>query len=314
VPRSLRACLEVLRGFDLSPYGKSDNMIATSVTPPIPRLLLEPTMRIPRVLATVLCALVFYALDKQPLAYAQTVSAPSAYSTANAGRGHVKGPHEFFFTRGIYSGGGGDDDRGARWAIDYPKADLQFLVALKRLSIVDAYESDNTVALDDPELRRFPFLYILEVGSLSMTDSEVRALRNYLLAGGFMVVDDFWGTWAWENFESEMKRVFPDRRLVEIPLDHPVFHVFYDITEILQVPNVYQAHFVSSGGPTYEYDGYVPHVRGMFDDEGRLMVLVNWNTDLGDAWEWADDPEYPLKFSTFAFEMGINFVIYAMSH
>lgn len=237
-----------------------------------------------------------------------------SYRIIRASHTVVKGPHEFFFTRGIYSGGGGDDDWGARWAVDYPKADLQFLTALRRLSIVDAFESDNAIELDDPQLRRFPFLYILEVGSMSLTDPEVRALRDYLLAGGFMVVDDFWGTWAWENFETEMKRVFPDRSIVEIPLTHPVFHVFYDITEILQVPNVYQGYFAASGGPTHEYDGYVPYVRGIFDDEGRLMVLINWNTDLGDAWEWADDPNYPLKFSTFAYEMGINFVIYAMTH
>jgi hypothetical protein len=226
----------------------------------------------------------------------------------------VKGPHEFFFTRGIYSGGGGDEDWGARWAVDYPKADLQFLTALRRLSIVDAYERDNALVLDDPELRRFPFLYILEVGSMSLSDAEARGLREYLQAGGFLVVDDFWGSWAWANFESEMKRVLPDRRIVDVPLDHPVFHVFYDIASIIQVPNVYQGIFSVSGGPTHEYDGYVPRVRGIFDDDGRLMVLINWNTDLGDAWEWADDPQYPLKFSTFAYEMGINFVIYAMSH
>ncbi len=237
-----------------------------------------------------------------------------AYRVVRANHTVVKGPHEFFFTRGIYSGSGGDDDWGARWSVDYPKADLQFLTALRRLSIIDAYESDNAIELDDPQLWRFPFLYILEVGSMSLTDAEVRALRNYLLAGGFMVVDDFWGTWAWENFEKEMKRVFPDRPIIEVPLTHPVFHVFYDITEILQVPNVYQGYFAASGGPTHEYDGYVPHVRGILDDDGRLMVLINWNTDLGDAWEWADDPNYPLKFSTFAYEMGINFVIYAMTH
>lgn len=236
------------------------------------------------------------------------------YRIIRASHTVVKGPHEFFFTRGIYSGGGSDDDWGARWAVDYPKADLQFLTALRRLSIVDAFESDNAIKLEDPQLWRFPFLYILEVGSMSLTDAQVRALRDYLLAGGFMVVDDFWGTWAWENFETEMKRVFPDRSIAEIPLTHPVFHVFYDITEILQVPNVYQGYFAASGGPTHEYDGYVPYVRGIFDDDGRLMVLINWNTDLGDAWEWADDPNYPLKFSTFAYEMGINFVIYAMTH
>jgi hypothetical protein len=125
-----------------------------------------------------------------------------------------------------------------------------------------------------------------------------------------MVVDDFWGTAAWRNFETEMARVFPDRPIVDVPLDHPVFHAYYDVAEVIQVPNVYQA----SGGPTHEYDGYVPRVRGIFDDEGRLMVLVNWNTDLGDAWEWADSPDYPLRFSTYAYELGINFVIYAMSY
>ncbi len=129
-----------------------------------------------------------------------------------------------------------------------------------------------------------------------------------------MVIDDFWGTWAWENLVREMRRVFPDREIVDVPMEHPVFHAFYDVTEILQVPNVYQGSMYASGGPTHEYDGYVPHVRGIFDEDGRLVVLINWNTDLGDAWEWADDPYYPLKFSTFAFEMGINFVIYGMTY
>jgi hypothetical protein len=135
-----------------------------------------------------------------------------------------------------------------------------------------------------------------------------------LLAGGFLVIDDFWGSWAWEQFANQMQRVFPDRAIVEIPLDHPVFNAFYNIDRIIQVPNVRQGWGAPGGGPTHEYDGFVPHVRGIFDDDGRLMVLINWNTDLGDAWEWADDSAYPLKFSTYAFEIGINFVIYAMTH
>jgi hypothetical protein len=222
--------------------------------------------------------------------------------------------HVFYFTRGIYSGEFDDYDAGGRWAIDYPKADHQFLVALKRLSIVDAYGSDNAIELTDPMLRRFPLLYTVEVGSMSLSVAEELALRNYLLAGGFLVIDDFWGSWAWEQFVSQMQMVFPDRAIVELPLEHPVFHVFYNIDSVIQVPNVRQGWAARHGGPTHEYDGIVPHVRGIFDDDDRLMVLINWNTDLGDAWEWADDPEYPLKYSTYAFEIGINFVIYAMTH
>lgn len=222
--------------------------------------------------------------------------------------------HEFYLTRGIYSGEYDDDGDGGRWAVDYPKADHQFLVALKRLSVLDAYELDNAIKLTDPKLRRFPLLYLVEVGSMSLTNAEVLALRNYLLAGGFMVIDDFWGSWAWDQFVAQMHRVFPDRAIVELPLEHPVFSTFYNIDSILQVPNVRLGAESVRGGSTHEYDGIIPHVRGIFADDGRLMVLINWNTDLGDAWEWADNPEYPLKFSTYAFEIGINFVIYSMTH
>lgn len=243
-----------------------------------------------------------------PLILATVVSGIAQVSRAEyPAKGHPLS-HEFYFTRAIYAGGEGD--WGGRWAVDYPKADHQFLVALSRLTGVDAYESDNAIELAKATLRDYPFLYVLEVGSLYLTDEDVKALRDYLQAGGFMVVDDFWGTAAWRNFEGEMARVFPDNPIVDVPMDHPVFHAYYDVGEVIQVPNVYQA----GGGPTHEYDGYVPRVRGIFDDAGRLMVLVNWNTDLGDAWEWADNPDYPLRYSTYAYELGINFVIYAMSY
>jgi len=217
--------------------------------------------------------------------------------------------HEFYFTRGIYEEFQ-EAEWGQRWAVDYPKADQQFLIALKRLTIIDAYNSDNAITLDDPDLRNHPFLYVLEVGALNMDEDDALALRNYLLSGGFLVIDDFWGSWAWENFEHQMNLALPEFEIVEVPEDHPVFHAFYDIDQIVQVPNVHQAKV----GPSYEYDGKIPHVRGIFDEKGRLMVLVNWNTDLGDAWEWADDPLYPLKYSTYAYEIGINFVVYGMSY
>ena len=217
--------------------------------------------------------------------------------------------HEFYFTRAVYSG----TRRwySESWSIDYPKADRQFLIGVRRLTSIDAYGMENPVHLDDPELRRYPFLYALEVGYMGLSDAEVQGLRSYLLAGGFLMIDDFWGTWQWRNFETEMQRVLPEYRIVELPMDHPIFSMFYDIEEVIQVPNVGQG---KSGGPTWELDGYYPKVRGIFDEDGRLMVAINWNTDLGDAWEWADDPYYPLMFSTYAYEMGINIILYAMSH
>ena len=216
------------------------------------------------------------------------------------------GPHEFFFTRAIYNSAW----RWGTWAIDYPKADRQFMTVVNRLIHINASERENAIRLDDPNIRKYPFLYALEVGDIALTPPEVRGLRDYLLAGGFLVVDDFWGSYSWATFEQQMRRVFPEYPIVEMPLDHPIFNSVYRIEEILQVPAINNYW----GGRTWERDGYVPHARGIFDEEGRLMAIINWNTDLGDAWEWAERPEYPLKFSTFAVEMGINFIVYAMSH
>ena len=224
------------------------------------------------------------------------------------------GLHEFYFTRAIYTSYSrrsyGRQRRGS-WAVDWPKADVQFLWGLKRLTNIDAYDFDNAVELTNPDLRRYPFLYMLEVGAMRLTAAEIEALRNYLTAGGFLFVDDFWGTYEWQNFEWEIHQVLPGYEIVELPLDHPMFSNFYVIDEILQVPNVGNGR---SGYGTYEQDGYVPHVRAIFDDNQRLLVLINWNTDLGDAWEWAEDPFYPLVYSTFAYQLAVNAIIYAMSH
>ena len=215
---------------------------------------------------------------------------------------------EFVFTRAIYSGGRGW--RGGSWATDYPKADRQFLTIIDRLVDLDAYLLENAVALDDPKLRKYPFLYTLEVGYMYMTEPEVKGLRDYLLAGGFMMIDDFWGSAEWANWEAEIKRVLPEYPIVDIPLDHPIFTTFYNIEEIIQVPNVGRAQ----GGPTWQRDGITPYVKGIFDENGRLMVMINWNTDIGDAWEWAESPYYPLRYSTYAIEITVNAIVYAMSH
>ena len=181
----------------------------------------------------------------------------------------------------------------------------------KTLDLLDLYESENPVRLDDPALLDFPFLYALEVGFMDLREAEVVGLRTYLERGGFLVIDDFWGTRQWENFERQMRRVFPDRPIVELTPEHPLFNAFYEIDEILQVPSVASARW---GGPTWEQDGYEAHVRGIFDENGRLMVVINWNTDLGDAWEWSENPGYPFEYSNFAHKLGVNFIIYSLTH
>ena len=222
--------------------------------------------------------------------------------------------HAFYFTRAVYTGIPKQEGRSfrPRWAIDYPTADRHLLMGLRRLlTYADTSPEVNPVRLDDPRLGRFPFLYAVEPGGMELTESEIRGLRHYLLAGGLLVVDDFWGTAEWNSFASEMSRVLPGHPIVELPLDHPLFHVFYDIDQILQVPNVALG---MAGGPTWEQDGYEAHCRGIFDGRGRLMVVINWNTDLGDAWEWADEPRYPRKYSDFAYRMAVNFIVYATTH
>lgn len=223
--------------------------------------------------------------------------------------------HEFYFTRAIYSDDFGiGDESGGSWSIDYPKADRHFLFALERLSIINAAPDEHAVKLTDPELRNLPFIYALEVGAMQLIDEEVEALREYLLAGGFLFIDDFWGTWAWENLVAQMQLVFPRLSIEEIPATHPIFSVVYDIEEITQVPNYRNGIAFDRTGITHEDDGKVALVQGIFDEKGRLMVMINWNTDLGDAWEWADHPDYPSHFSTYAVKLGINIVIYAMTH
>jgi len=230
--------------------------------------------------------------------------------------------HTFYFTRGAYSGRRGGFGRGrGSWATDYPEAEYYFTQLVSRLVDLDVYTragGANPMYLDDPDLRRYPFLYIVEPGGMYLTEPEVRGLRSYLEAGGFLMMDDFWGVRETANVEYQLAQVLPGRPIVEIPLDHPVFRSVYDIDEIRQVPNIRNGQAVSMGWPGARTDegdnSEVPYVRGILDDEGRLMVIINQNTDLGDAWEHAESPYYPLDYSTYATEVGINTVVYAMSH
>jgi hypothetical protein len=218
---------------------------------------------------------------------------------------------EFRFVRLIYTDnslrfGGGRE----RWLTDWPQAEQHLMRGVRRLTRIDAAEEGQYLPIMDDRLFDYPWLYAVEVGSWVLSDEEAARLREYLLRGGFLVVDDFHGSLEWAGFVQSMHRVFPDRAIVDIPPDDAVFHVAYDLNEHIQIPGIQSLY----SGLSYERDGFTPHWRGIYDDDGRLMVVINFNMDLGDAWEHADVPEYALQYTTRAYKYAINYILYAMTH
>ncbi len=196
------------------------------------------------------------------------------------------------------------------WQIDSPAAERHFLQGLRRLSAVDARPTELYVHPNEPEFFDLPLLYVVEAGHWDLTEVEVARIREYLLRGGFMIFDDFHGTEEWENFMRGMRQIFPYRPVEDIDDTSEVFHVLFDMGHREQVPGLQMLY----SGRSYEKDGQVPHWRGIRDDEGRWMVLINHNMDLGDAWEHADVPQYPERFTAMSYRLAINYVIYAMTH
>lgn len=224
---------------------------------------------------------------------------------------------EFTFVRVKYSSGGGNyhmrnpfGPYWSSWTVDYPTAEENFMRGLQRATSIRVADKAVALRLTDPEFFRYPFAYILEVGFMTLSRAEADSLREWLLRGGFLMVDDFHGIYEWQHFVQQMKLVFPDRPIVEIEPDHPVFHCYYDFDAVPQVPGLGSIF----RGSTHEKGGIIPRCRGVFDDQGRLMVLINFNTDIGDSWEHAQDWQYPTEYSVTGFKLGINFVIYALTH
>jgi hypothetical protein len=220
---------------------------------------------------------------------------------------------EFHFARLKYSdrSGYGFGGWGGAWTVDYPEAEYHFTQGIQRLTRIDIGQQPRIVSLDndDDVIFDYPWLYAVEVGRWYLSDAEAAKLREYLLRGGFLMVDDFHGTNEWAGFMESLKRVFPDRPVLDIPEGDAVFHVLYDLDQRIQIPGI--AALMS--GQTYERDGYEPKWRGVYDDEGRLMVAINHNMDLGDAWEHADDPRYPEPMTRLAYQFAVNYAIYAMT-
>jgi len=207
----------------------------------------------------------------------------------------------------------GDWRRGlSLWTQDYPRADRHFSEAVRRLTRLHVRSVEQPVTLEDgDDVYNWPWLYAVQVGEWGLNSEEAKILREYLLRGGFFMADDFHGNEEWAEFDRRIKQVFPDRPIVEIPDDDPIFHTVFDLNDRFQVPG---AEHLRQGCKNCYNGGTGAHWRGIYDDKGRVMVAISYNSDLGDAWEWADYPEYPEKFSGLAIRVGVNYIVYAMTH
>jgi hypothetical protein len=221
---------------------------------------------------------------------------------------------EFHMARVIYPTRGGGGSHGCSqpwWAIDYPLAEGHFLPALRRLTTTSVADDSIALELTDDRIFKYPFLFLQQPGAgrWSPTPKEAGQLREHLLRGGFLLVDDLHGEGDWSYLAAAIYQVFPDRQIVEIPDNDPIMHNFFDLDRTIQVP----------GDRHLRYGGQVqmqgpPHWRGVYDDRGHLMVAINFNMDMGDGWEHADDPNYPAAMTAQAYKLGVNYVMYAMSH
>lgn len=217
-----------------------------------------------------------------------------------------------------------DEALGHGWNTDYPDSDINFMVRLSELTKTpiardgDGMPNHVVVTLSDDSIYNYPFVFMSDVGTVGFTEPEAERLRDYLLRGGFLYVDDFWGIAAWDQWSREIGKVLPPSRypIVDIPRDHPIFQTFFTVREVPQVPSI-QFWRRSGGTATSERgaESAQPHFRGIFDEKGRLMVVMTHNTDIADGWEReGEEEEFFYRFSIRAYPLGINIAIYALTH
>ncbi len=234
-------------------------------------------------------------------------------------------PAEFVFGRLMYPGGGGfgfgrrgrfgGGDWRSRapeqgWGNDYPAADRHLMVALRRLTFINARPAEQPVNLEDgDDVFNWPFLFAGRTTSIDLTDDMTNKLREYLNRGGFLICDDMWGAREHQAVIDLVEQLYPDRELVELGNDDTVMHTVYDLNDRYQIigqwgiPGFYPLNGASD-----------PHWRGVFDEKSHMVMGVWLNTDTGDSWEWADRPEYPEYYSALGFRIVINHIIYTMTH
>lgn len=198
------------------------------------------------------------------------------------------------------------------WTQDFPRADRHFSEAVRRLTRIHTRSVEQVVNLDEGDAYDWPWLYAVQVGEWGLTDKQGQELREYCLRGGFFFADDFHGEDEWNEFASRIRKAFPDHPIVDLSDDDPIFHNVYDIDKKIQVVgwSHLRAGYKSDNGPS----AYGAHWRGIFDDKGRLLVLITYNSDIGDAWEWADNARYPAPMADMAMRLGVNSIVYSMTH
>jgi Domain of unknown function (DUF4159) len=205
------------------------------------------------------------------------------------------------------------------WYTDYADADLWVSFRLHELTSIYVHPEPKLVTATDPDIAKYPWIFMSGVGSIALDHEEAQGLRKYLLGGGFILVDDFWGEEEWDNFYAAMKQVFPEREPVDLKRSHPIFHCVYDIPDDrpLQTPNINFAIRNKDTGITWERpDGRDVHFRAILDDKQRIMVFICHNTDNGDGWEEESrDPWFFREFSENKnYPLAVNIIFYAMTH
>lgn len=210
-----------------------------------------------------------------------------------------------------FGGYGNWTQGGTSWTVDYPRGDRHFAEALRRLTLVDVRPVEQPVNPDDDDdIYNWPWLYVDLPGSWDLTEEQAAKIRDFLLRGGFLMADNFWGAEEWGIFEEGMRRIFPDREMVDLDAEHPIFHAIFDTGDRYQIPG----QWATRRGAMSRDGGVVPYWGAVEDDKGRVVVAISFNSDVGDSWEFADDPSYPEHYSALGLRLGANYMVYAMTH
>ena len=251
-------------------------------------------------------------MGQQPLSGFENGNVTSRYHpTALPNKSNIFG--EFTFVRVMYDSPHSPYNQwfGGAWRVDYPEADENFTEGIHawagtNLRLAQPVQLKPT----DRRLFDYPFAYIVEPGHMELSEVDAAALREYLMRGGFLFLDDFHGETEWQHARGQIHMILPEYEIKDLPLTHPIFHSYFDVDQVVQVPGV--AALVQ--GVTYEKGGVTPHYMGVENKDGRLMVFLTRNCDLGDAWEWINDPRYPAQYGFMAYKVGMNVIVYVMSH